>query len=111
MLFADDAALTAHSEEALQCLMSSFAHACREFGLTISLKKTNILGQDVCSNRRLHLGYSGRIRVPRIHHNQQSLSGHRTRREDRQGSNSDGLPEQEGVGQCCADHENQGGRL
>ena len=49
MLFADDAALTAHSEEALQRLMSSFARVCREFGLTISLKKTNILGQDVCS--------------------------------------------------------------
>ena len=29
--------------------MSSFALACREFGLTISFKKTNILGQDVCS--------------------------------------------------------------
>ena len=38
MLFADDAALTAHSEEALQSHMSSFAHACREFGLTISLR-------------------------------------------------------------------------
>ena len=48
MLFADDAALTAHSEEALQRLMRSFAQACREFGLTISLKKTNILRHDVC---------------------------------------------------------------
>ena len=47
MLFADDAALTAHTEGALLRLISSFAHACREFGLTISLKKTNILSQDV----------------------------------------------------------------
>ena len=47
MLFADDAALTAQSEEALQRLITSFAHACRDFGLTISLKKTNIMGQDV----------------------------------------------------------------
>ena len=42
MLFADDVALTAHSEKALQRLMSSYAHAC-----SVSLKKTNILGQDV----------------------------------------------------------------
>ena len=46
MLFADDAALTAKSEEDLQRLISSFADACREFGLTISLKKTNIMAQD-----------------------------------------------------------------
>ena len=49
MLFADDYALTAHTEGALQRLISSFANACSEFGLTISLKKTNILGQDVSS--------------------------------------------------------------
>ncbi|KAJ8340611.1 hypothetical protein SKAU_G00352440 [Synaphobranchus kaupii] len=46
MLFADDAALTSHSEEALQRLINCFALACRDFGLTISLKKTN-MGQDV----------------------------------------------------------------
>ncbi len=39
MMFADDAALTAHTEDALQHLISSFARACDEFGLTISLKK------------------------------------------------------------------------
>ena len=47
LLFADDAALAAHSEEALQRLITSFANACREFGLTISLKKTEVMGQDV----------------------------------------------------------------
>jgi len=47
MLFADDAALTAQSEEDRQGLVSSFANACSDFGLTISLKKTNIMGQDV----------------------------------------------------------------
>jgi len=56
MLFADDAALTAHSEEALQRLINCFAHACREFGLTISLKKTNILGQDVSSTPSITIG-------------------------------------------------------
>ena len=49
ILFADDAALAAHSEESLQRLMDRLAHGCKEFGLIISLKKTNILGQDVSS--------------------------------------------------------------
>ena len=48
MLFADDAALTAHSEEALQRLVKRFAYACREFGLTIGLKKTNVISRDAC---------------------------------------------------------------
>ena len=47
MLFADDAALTSHTEEGLQRLISpQFAHACKEFGLTISIKKTYVMGQD-----------------------------------------------------------------
>jgi len=49
MLFADDAALTAHTEEALQRLINCFARACKEFALTISIKKTNVMGQDVSS--------------------------------------------------------------
>ena len=43
--FADDAALTSHSEEGLQSLVDKLSHACKEFGLTISLRKTNILAQ------------------------------------------------------------------
>ena len=56
MLFTGDAALTAHTESALQRLISSFAHACSVFGLTISLKKTNILGQDVSSTPSISIG-------------------------------------------------------
>ena len=37
MLFADDDALTSHTEDAQQRLIRSFTSACREFGLTISL--------------------------------------------------------------------------
>ena len=44
--FADDAAVATHIQEELQSLMDCFAQACKEFGLTISLKKTNVLGQD-----------------------------------------------------------------
>lgn len=47
LLFADDAALTSHSELGLQRLIDRFASACKEFGLTISIKKTKIMGQDV----------------------------------------------------------------
>ena len=43
-LFADDAAVTAHSAEDLQQLMTR-----QDFGLTISLKKTQVMGQDTDS--------------------------------------------------------------
>ena len=56
MLFADGAALNAHTKDAFQRLISSFAHACNEFGLTISLNKTNILCQDVSSNPSISIG-------------------------------------------------------
>ncbi len=45
-LFTDDAALASHSEAGLQRLVDKLSHACKEFGLTISLKKTNLLAQD-----------------------------------------------------------------
>ena len=45
LLFADDFALTSHSEEGLQHLVDKLSHACKEFGLTISLRKTKILAQ------------------------------------------------------------------
>ena len=46
MLFADDAAVATHTQEELQSLIDCFSHACKDFGLTISLKETNVLGQD-----------------------------------------------------------------
>ena len=39
LLFADDCALAADTEEGLQRLCNSFASASRRFGLTISIKK------------------------------------------------------------------------
>ena len=47
MLFVDDAAVATHTQEELQSLMYCFSQACKDFGLTISLKKTNVLGQDI----------------------------------------------------------------
>ena len=45
MLFADDAAIATHTQEELQQLMDRFSVACKDFGLTISLKKTNVMMQ------------------------------------------------------------------
>ena len=46
MLLPDEAAVVAHTQEELQSLMDCFSQASKDFGLTISLKKTNVLGQD-----------------------------------------------------------------
>ena len=46
MLFADDAAVTTHTQQELQARMDSFSQACKDFRLTLSLKKSNVLGQD-----------------------------------------------------------------
>ena len=48
-LFAVDAAITAHSAEALQQLMNRFRKSFQDFGLTISLKKTRVMAQNVDS--------------------------------------------------------------
>ena len=46
MLFADDAAVMIYTQQELQALMDRFSQVGKDFGLTISLKKTNYLGQD-----------------------------------------------------------------
>ena len=38
--------MTTHTQQELQALMDRFSQVCKHFGLTISLKMTNILGQD-----------------------------------------------------------------
>lgn len=47
MLFTDDAAVATDTEEKLQTLMNRFSETCKNFSLTISLDKTNVLGRDV----------------------------------------------------------------
>ena len=46
-LFADEAAVVAHPAEELQKSMRRFSEASKHFGLTISLKKTQVMGQGV----------------------------------------------------------------
>ena len=45
LLFADDAALIAQTESAMQRITSCFAEAAQLFGLEVSLKKTEVLHQ------------------------------------------------------------------
>ena len=47
MLLVDAAVLASHSEEQLQSLMDCSSQACQDFGLTISLKRTNLMGKEV----------------------------------------------------------------
>ncbi|KAK3803522.1 hypothetical protein RRG08_007620 [Elysia crispata] len=47
LLFADDAALTSHTKDELQQFVTRLSHACKEFGLTISLNKTNVTAQGI----------------------------------------------------------------
>ena len=50
LLFADDAALVSHSRQGLQRLLDDFSKACRDFGLTISVKKTEVMTQNTTSD-------------------------------------------------------------
>ena len=47
MLFADDVTVMTYTQRELQLLMDHFSQACKDFRLIISLKKTNVLGQDI----------------------------------------------------------------
>ena len=47
LLFADDAAITTHTQEVLQRLLDRFSDTCGHFGLPISLAKTQVMGQDI----------------------------------------------------------------
>ena len=54
-LFADDAAITTHSTSDLQKLINNFSSACTDFGLTISLKKTQVIGQSADSQPNIQI--------------------------------------------------------
>ena len=43
LLFADECTLLAHTEKALQHIVIRFSDAAKNFGLTISLKKTEVM--------------------------------------------------------------------
>ena len=47
LLFGDDAAITTRTQEDLQRRLDRFSDACKHFGLTISLAKTQVMRQDI----------------------------------------------------------------
>ena len=56
MLVVDHAAIVAHTKEDLQNLVDRFVKFCQEFGLIISIKKSNVMAQgadppDITINR------------------------------------------------------------
>ena len=55
LLFADDAAITTYTQEDLQQLLDYFSDACRHFGLTINLAKTQVMGQDITETPSLFI--------------------------------------------------------
>ena len=54
LLFADDAALCATSREKVQLLVDKFSAACKAFGLTISIKKTEVIHQPRPTPKQVH---------------------------------------------------------
>ena len=53
LLFADDAALVATSFEEAQQLLDLFSVACKAFGLTISIKKTEVIHQPLPTPKQI----------------------------------------------------------
>ena len=47
LLFADDAAIIAHTAEDLQILLDNISRSCSIFGLTISIAKTKVMVQGI----------------------------------------------------------------
>ena len=60
MLFTDDAAIATHAQRELQSLMNRFSQAFKAFGLTIILKKTNLMGQHTPSPPAITINYNDR---------------------------------------------------
>ena len=56
LVFADDATIATHSERELQRLIDRLAAVCDLFGLTISVKKTEVTGQGTNSPPEIKLG-------------------------------------------------------
>lgn len=94
ILFADDADLPAHKEEELQQPRNLFVHACKEFGLTTSIKKTNVMGQDVPTSPAISIDNECLTSLTNsptwVRHHQKSLAGQRNWQAHRQSCWRDG---------------------
>ena len=55
LLFADDCALLVHTEEALQHIVNRFSDAAKNYSLTISPKKTEVLNHPLHEKRTVFI--------------------------------------------------------
>ncbi len=116
MLFADDAALTSHTVDGLQQLVSRFSYACKEFGLTISLEKNQHHGpgKRLPSNRRhwwVQPESCWELHLPRVYYLQLSFHRCGDKWQNRQGSSGHGQTEPKGLEQQQPYSEDQAVRL
>lgn len=102
MLFAVDAALASHTQDRLQRLVNCLAHACREFGLTISLKKRKVMG-----HRGLHRGSSRGLHLSRLNYLQQPVPQGRDQQTYRQSNISHIQTVNKSVGKHQSHHKHQ----
>ena len=65
LLFADDCALLAHTVDDIQAITNSFARSARRFGMTISLKKTEVIYQP--KQKMSHAKFGDCITICMIH--------------------------------------------
>ena len=81
-----NAAVATHTQEELQSLMDCFSQACKDFGLTISLKKTGHRSTAGHYHRQLRTWCCLPVHLPRLHHHWQTLIGRGDRQENWEGS-------------------------
>ena len=66
LLFADDDAIATHSETELQRLVDRLVEDCDLFGVTLSIKKTEVIGQGTSSPPEIKLGSESQKTVDRF---------------------------------------------
>jgi len=108
MLFADDEAVETHTQQELQTLMDRFFQACKDFGLIISLKKTNVLGKDTEDPPVIAIDD---YKVDVVHQFtyigstiSDNLSLEKNRREDWKSGNNSCAARKTGLGWLCTTH-------
>ena len=102
LLFADDMAMVSHQQDGLQRLMDKLTDACNVFGLTISQKKTQVMGQATpappCISQWRRTGSCSSISLPRLHYHRYPITGCRAQQVHRQGIDNSQQTYQESMG-------------
>ncbi|GCC29461.1 hypothetical protein chiPu_0007903 [Chiloscyllium punctatum] len=116
MLFDDDDDDATHTQQDLQLLIDCLSHACKDFGLTISLKKKGVLGQNtdappVITMADYGLNVCPSVYLPWFYHHLQPLLGHTDRQEERESSLNSCSPHDSSMDKSQADSEDKNASL